>query len=54
MLFNYFSKKPVLRDTFGEILSIQIPVYPQTSVEKKLSAFYLKNKVSEYKITGII
>ena len=31
MLFNYFSKKQVLRGTFGEIWHTQIQIYPKWS-----------------------
>ena len=41
MLSNYFSKKLVLRGTFGEIWRIQIQMYPKTYVELKYGAFYL-------------
>ena len=48
MLSNYFGKKHVLRDTFGEIWHIQIQIYPQTPIEPRYGAFYLTNKVSAH------
>ena len=48
MLSNYFGKKQVLRGTFGEILRIQIRIYPQTSIEPRYGAFYLTNEVSAH------
>ena len=38
----------VLTGTFLEICHIQIQIYPQTYIEPKYGAFYLKNKVSAH------
>ena len=54
MLSNYFSKKQVLRDTFGEIWRIQIQMYPKTYEELKYGAFTLKNKVSAHKLGLVV
>ena len=54
MLSNYFGKKQVLRGTFLEIGSIQIQIYPQTSIEPKYGAFYLKTKVSAHGIVLLV
>ena len=48
MLSNYFGKRQVLRGTFGEIWSIQIQIYPQTSFEPRYGAFYWTNGVSAH------
>ena len=48
MLSNYFGKKQVLRDAFGEIWRIQNQIYPQTSIEPRYGAFSLTNKVSAH------
>ena len=36
----------ILRGIFWEIRRIQIQLYPQTSIEPKYGAFYLKKEVS--------
>ena len=54
MLSNYFSKKQVLRGTFGEIWRIQIQMYPKTYVELKYGAYYLKNKVSAHRLGLVV
>ena len=54
MLSNYFGKKQELRGTFGEIWHIQIQIYPQTSIEPKYGAFYLKNKVSAHGLVLLV
>ena len=48
MISKYFGKQQVLRGTFRGIWSIQIQIYPQTSIEPKYGAFYLTNKVSAH------
>ena len=49
MPFKYFvKKKQVLRGSFGEILLIQIQLFPQTSFEAELGSFNFKNEVSAY------
>ena len=48
MLSNYFGKNQVLRGTFWEIRRTQIQIYPQTSIEPKDGAFYLKDEVSAH------
>ena len=48
MLSKYFGKKKLLRGTFGEILLIQIQLFPQTSFEAKLGSFNFKNEVSAH------
>ena len=53
MLSNYFSKKQVLRGTFGEIWHIQIQMYPKIDVELKYGASNLKNNVSAH-ILGLL
>ena len=46
MLSNYIcKKKQSLEDVFWKIRHIQIKIYPQTPIEIKYGAFYLKNKV---------
>ena len=47
-------KKQVLRGTFGEIWRIQIQIYPQTSIESKDGAFYLKDKVSAHGLVLLV
>ena len=49
MLSNYFCKKQILRGFFGEILCIQIQMYPKSFVEFKYGACNLKNKVSAHR-----
>ena len=53
MLSNYFSKKHVLRGTFGQIWPIQIKIYPKTYVKLKYGACYLKNKVIAHR-SGLV
>ena len=43
MLSNYFCTTQVIKGTFWEIWHIQIQISPQTSIEPKYCAFYLKN-----------
>ena len=40
--------KKILRGTFWKMRHIQIQKYPQTYVEPKYGAFYLKNEVSAH------
>ena len=54
MLSNDFGKQQVLRSTFWEIWRIQIPIYPQTSIEAKYGAFYLTNKVSAHGLVVLV
>ena len=54
MLSNYFSKKQVLTDTFGEIWRIQIQIYHETSIEPKYGAFYFKDEVSEHGLVLLV
>ena len=49
MLSIYFSKKQVLRSTFGKILRIQIQIYP-----RKYGACYLNNKVSSHRLGLVV
>ena len=54
MLSNYFSKKQVLRGTFGEIWHIQIQMHLKKYVELKYGACYLKNKVSAHRLGLVV
>ena len=47
-LLNTLVKKQVLRGSFGEILLIQIQLFPQTSFEAELGSFNFKNEVSAH------
>ena len=46
--------KIVLRGTFWKIWHIQIQIYPQTYIEPKYGAFYLKNKVSVHGLVLLV
>ena len=48
MLSNYFGEKQILKDTFVEILRIQIQKYHHTFLELKYGAFYLTTQVSAH------
>ena len=54
MLSNYFCKKHVLRGNFEEIWHIQIQMYPNTYVELKYGACYLKNKVRAHRLGLVV
>ena len=44
----------VLRGTFWKIRHIQIQIYPQTYIEPKYGAFYLKNEVSAHGLVLVV
>ena len=43
-----------MRGTFRKIRQIQIQINPQTSIEPKQGAFYLKNKVSVHGLVLLV
>ena len=43
-----------LRGTFWKIRHIQIQIYPQTYIEPKCGAFYLKNEVSVHGLVLLV
>ena len=47
-------KKKILRGTFWKIWHIQIQIYPQTYIESKYGAFYLKNEVSAHGLVLLV
>ena len=50
---KYYDVK-ILRGTFWEIRRIQIQIYPQTSIEPKYGAFYLKDEVSAHGLVLLV
>ena len=54
MLFYYFSTRKVLTGTFRKIRKIQIQIYPQTPIELKFGALYLKNRVTVHELVLLV